>query len=60
MKIMFNDMTTHPAYIIEKILIEEGYRRYFRVSYWMGIYIPFLCVLFLLLIGISIQTGWLK
>ena len=60
MRLMFNDINDHPANIIEKIMKEEGYKPKFRVSYWMGIYIPLLCVIFLLLIGISIQLGCLK
>ena len=60
MRLMFNDMKDHPVNIIEKIMQEEGYKPFFRVSYWMGIYIPFLCILFLLLIGISIQIGFVK
>lgn len=58
MRIIFNDVLEHPAAIIEKIMREEGYKPYFKVSYWMGIYIPFLCITILLVTGIVIHLGY--
>ena len=60
MKLMFNDIKDHPASVIEKIMKKEGYKPKCRVSYWMGIYVPVLCILFLLITGISIHMGYLK
>jgi len=60
MKIMFNDTTDHPASILEKIMKEEGYKPFFRVSSWMGIYIPSLCILLLLFLGVLTHIGCLK
>lgn len=57
MRIMFNDLKDHPGFIIEKIMKEEGYKPIFRVSYWMGLYIPSICSLVLLLTGILVQLG---
>jgi hypothetical protein len=60
MRLLFNDQTDHPASIIQRIMQKEGYKPFFRVSYWMGVYIPAICILFLLLIGIFVHSGCLK
>jgi len=57
MKLMFNDLPDHPAAIVEKIMEEEGFKPFFKVSHFMGRYIPFLCILILLLSGLLIDIG---
>jgi hypothetical protein len=53
MRLMFN-IKILPAAIVEEIMRIEEYKKAksFKVSYWMGIYIPGLCVLSLLIIVI--------
>ena len=57
MKIMFNNMPDHPAFIIERIMRSEGYKPRYRVSRYMGIYIPWACITLLVIIGFSILIG---
>ena len=60
LRIIFKYKKEHPAYQIEEILKEWKYKHYFTVSKWMGIYIPSVCILTLITIGIFINTGLLK
>jgi hypothetical protein len=60
MKIIFNYKKKHPASVIQEIMKAEGFKSWFVISKWMGIYIPCLCIIFLLLIGIFINLGYIK
>ncbi len=60
MKIMFRNKLDHPANRIESIMQLEGYKPKYKVSKLMGVYIPWLCIFFLLAIALSISCGLLK
>ena len=57
LKILFREKKDHPAAVLEKIMKMDCYRPFFRVSYWMGIYIPLMCVTSLLIIGVLIHLN---
>ncbi len=57
MRIIFNDKKDHPAAIIEDIMKIEGYKPKYRVSRLMGVYIPWVCIGFLLFIAILVNFG---
>lgn len=60
MQIIFRQKPEHAANQIERILQLEGYKPRYRVSKLMGIYIPWLCISFLIAIAFSISCGVLK
>jgi len=60
LRLIFRNMEKHPAYQIEKLMQLEGYNPKYRVSKLMGVYIPWICTLFLLFSGIMVNIGLLK
>ena len=60
MRIIFNDKKDHPASKIEAILKIEGYKPRYKVSRLMGVYIPWICIIFLLTAVILINVNVLK
>lgn len=60
MRIIFRQKPDHPANRIEKIMGLEGYEPKYKVSKLMGVYIPWLCILFLLTVAVSVTLGCLK
>lgn len=60
MRIIFNDKKDHPVAKIEDILKIEGYKPRYRVSKLMGIYIPWICIIFLITIAILIDCNVLR
>lgn len=57
LKIIFQEKSNHPTNIIENIMGLYGFKHFFKISKWMGIYIPALCIIFLLVVGILLQFG---
>lgn len=60
MKIIFRNKRNHPANRIEAIMQLEGYKPKYKVSKLMGVYIPWSCILLLLVIALSIVCDILK
>lgn len=60
MRLIFSDMKDHPAHKLQKLMKIEGYKPKYKVSKLMGIYIPWFCIIFLLLSGVLIDAGILK
>lgn len=60
LRLIFRDMEKHPAHQIEKLMQLEGYRPKYRVSKLMGVYIPWVCIGFLVLSGILVNIDVLK
>ena len=60
MQIIFQQKPEHAANQIEHILKLEGYKPRYSVSKLMGIYIPWLCISFLIAIAFLISCGVLK
>jgi len=60
MRIMFRNMPDHPANRIESIMQLEGYKPKYKVSKLIGVYIPWLCIFFLLAAALSISCDLLK
>lgn len=60
LRLIFRDLKEHPAHKIEKMMQLEGYKPKYRVSKFMGIYIPWFCIIFLLLSGAFIDACILK
>lgn len=58
MQILFNEKEGHTVYILQKIMQENGFKSKLVISRWMGIYIPLLCILFMLTIGVLINIGY--
>lgn len=59
LRIIFKNKPEHPAYKIQKIMeLEEGKPEY-KVSYLMGIYIPWICIGLLLTAAVAIGCGYL-
>lgn len=50
----------HVTSIIESVMRNDGFKHTLIISRWMGIYIPLVCIVFLLVIGIVINIGLLK
>jgi len=55
-EILFNQRK-HPIFILQKIAKNGGYKPRFNNSRLMGVYIPFVCILFLIVMGILINIG---
>ena len=60
LRLIFIDMEKHPAHRIEKLMQLEGYNPEYKVSKFMGVYIPWVCIGFLLFSGIIVNIGVLK
>lgn len=60
MQILFNDKKEHTLFILQEIMKKNGFKSKLVISRWMGIYIPILCILFMLSIGVLINFGCLK
>lgn len=60
MRIIFRNTPDHPANKIESIMHLEGYKPKYKASKLMGVYIPWLCILFILAIALSISCDLLK
>jgi hypothetical protein len=60
MRIIFNNTKDHPAAKIESVMKIEGYKPRYKVSKLMGVYIPWVCISFLLAIAIFVNCGVLK
>ena len=60
MRIMFRNKVHHPGFKIERIMSLEGYKPKYRVSRIMGIYIPWLCIIILIAIGVCSICGILR
>jgi len=50
----------HILYILQKIAKNGGYKPRFDNSKLMGVYIPILCITFLIAMGVLINIGYLK
>ena len=60
LRMIFYDLKDHPAHKFENLMRLEGYKPKYKASKFMGVYIPWFCIIFLLLSGIFIDTGILK
>jgi hypothetical protein len=60
LRLIFSDLKDHPAHKFENLMQLEGYNPKYKVSKFMGIYIPWFCIIFLLFSGIFIDAGILK
>lgn len=59
-KILLNDKKSHTVYILQEIMKKKGFKSKLVISRWMGIYIPILCILFLLSVGVLISVEIIK
>lgn len=60
LRLIFRNMENHPAHQIEKLMQLEGYKPKYKVSKLMGVYIPLVCIGFLVLSGILVNIEVLK
>ena len=60
LRLIFSDLKDHPAHKFENLMQLEGYKPKYKASKFMGLYIPWFCIIFLLLSGIIIDAGILK
>ena len=60
LRMIFYDLKDHPAHKFENLMRLEGYKPKYKASKFMGVYIPWFCIIFLLLSGIFIDAGILK
>lgn len=55
MRLILRDRSDHPAHAIEKIMQIEGYTPRYRVSFLMGVTIPWVCIGILLVFALAIS-----
>ncbi len=60
MQILFNEKEDHTLYLLQEIMKKKGFKSKLVISRWMGIYIPILCILFLLSVGVLISVDIIK
>jgi hypothetical protein len=60
MQILFNEKEDHTLYLLQEIMKKKGFKSRLVISRWMGIYIPILCILFLLSVGVLISVDIIK
>ncbi len=57
MRIIFNEKKSHPAAKLADLMKLECFKPRYRVSYLMGIWIPLVCIGFLVIIAILVHCG---